>query len=113
ARFQRLTRGPLVDMLPPGWELWLDGGHNAAAGDVIAATLRAWRAQGDALPLHLVFGMLNTKEPVAFLRPLTPLARSLKAVAIPGDHSSLTAAEAAAGAQLAGIEAAEAASVRD
>ncbi len=29
ARLQRLTRGPLAKSLPPGWELWLDGGHNA------------------------------------------------------------------------------------
>ena len=32
ARLQRLSHGPLPAMLPPGWELWLDGGHNPAAG---------------------------------------------------------------------------------
>ena len=32
ARLQRLTRGPLAETLPPGWELWLDGGHNPGAG---------------------------------------------------------------------------------
>ena len=37
ARMQRLTRGPLVEALPrtegpEGWELWVDGGHNPAAG---------------------------------------------------------------------------------
>ena len=30
ARLQRLERGPLVDLLPAGSALWLDGGHNPA-----------------------------------------------------------------------------------
>ncbi len=29
---QALTRGALVDIAPPGAELWLDGGHNPAGG---------------------------------------------------------------------------------
>ena len=37
ARLQRLTRGPLATLLPPGWELWLDGGHNADGGRVAGA----------------------------------------------------------------------------
>jgi len=32
ARLQRLTRGPLAGLLPPGWERWLDGGTNDSAG---------------------------------------------------------------------------------
>ena len=59
ARIQHLTRGPLVDLLPEGWELWLDGGHNAAAGVMLAAVAADW----DAQPLHLVFGMLDSKDP--------------------------------------------------
>ncbi len=104
ARLQRLTRGPLVEKLPRGWELWLDGGHNAAAGEALADFARHWR-EGIVghRPLHLVFGMLNTKEPVAFLKPLAPYARDLKAVRIEGDHASLPAEEAAAAARAAGI----------
>ena len=94
ARLQRLTRGPLVEALPPGSELWLDGGHNEDAGRVIAQQLDLWRA-ADPRPLHLVFGMLNTKAAQAFLAPLATRAASLQAVAIPGEANSLTAAEAA------------------
>ena len=35
ARLQRLD-GRLAAMLPPGWELWLDGGHNPGAGAALA-----------------------------------------------------------------------------
>jgi dihydrofolate synthase/folylpolyglutamate synthase len=106
ARLQRLRRGPLAEKLPKGWELWLDGGHNAAAGEVLADFAKHWRRGSDSQrPLHLVFGMLNTKEPVAFLKPLAPFTKDLQAVRIEGEHASLPAEEAAAAARAAGIEA--------
>jgi dihydrofolate synthase/folylpolyglutamate synthase len=106
ARLQRLRRGRLVNKLPKGWELWLDGGHNAAAGEVLADFARHWRQGIEGhRPLHLVFGMLNTKEPVAFLKPLAPFTKDLQAVRIEGDHASLPAEDAAAAARAAGIEA--------
>jgi dihydrofolate synthase/folylpolyglutamate synthase len=93
ARMQRLTQGPLVAMLPSRkWELWLDGGHNAEAGEVIATMLADWNAE-DGKPAHLIFGMLNTKDPIAFLRQLAPHAEDMAAVAIPGDHASLSVDE--------------------
>lgn len=108
-RLQRLTRGPLAEALPPGWELWLDGGHNPAAGAALAETLKTWRDR----PLHLIYGMLNTKGAEGFLEPLAPLTQDLKAVAIPGEKASLSAEEAAARAARAGLDAAPAAAVAD
>lgn len=103
ARMQRLVQGPLVDMLPGGnWELWLDGGHNAEAGEVIAGMLADWR-NADGKPAHLIFGMLNTKDPVAFLSQIAPHAEDLAAVAIPGDHASLSAEECVAAAAQVGL----------
>jgi dihydrofolate synthase/folylpolyglutamate synthase len=103
ARLQRLTRGPLVEMMR-GWELWLDGGHNPAAGEVLAASIGTWRDR----PLHLVVGMLNTKDSAGFLAPLAPAARSLQAVTIPDEENPLPAAkivEAAGSVGMAGQEA--------
>jgi dihydrofolate synthase/folylpolyglutamate synthase len=91
-RLQTLTQGPLPALLPDGWELWLDGGHNAAAGLALAEAIGRRRDR----PLHLIFGMMNSKAVREFLRPLAPLAQSLHAVAIPGEPNSLSA-EAAAG----------------
>jgi dihydrofolate synthase/folylpolyglutamate synthase len=100
-RLQRLARGPLVDLLPEGWELWLDGGHNAAAGEALAQELAGWRER----PLHLLYGMLNTKAARGFLAPLAPFAETLHAVAIPGAAASLGAEEAARAATEAGFQA--------
>jgi dihydrofolate synthase / folylpolyglutamate synthase len=106
-RLQRLTRGPLVDRLPPGWDLWLDGGHNDSAGEVLGAQAARWH-DADGLPLKLIFGMLATKEPKDFLRPLSGFASTLRAVAIPGEEASLSPDDAASAARVVGIDDAEA-----
>ena len=48
ARMQRLASGALVDQAPPGCEIWLDGGHNAEGGRVVAAALGRSRRAGVA-----------------------------------------------------------------
>jgi dihydrofolate synthase/folylpolyglutamate synthase len=86
ARLQRLSRGTLVGTLPEAWELWLDGGHNPAAGEALAAHIRAhWSDR----PLHLVVGMKAGKGVEGFLAPLLPLAASTHAVAEPGQHLAM------------------------
>ncbi len=103
-RLQRLTLGPLPELLPGDWELWLDGGHNAAAGAALARELTDW-AEWRERPLHLVYGMLDTKAAQGFLRPLAPRAETLHAVVIPGEAASLSAEEAAREARQAGFQA--------
>jgi dihydrofolate synthase/folylpolyglutamate synthase len=100
-RLQRLTRGPLVAHLPATCELWLDGGHNPAAGEALAASLDG----AGMRPLHLVVGMLNTKDEAGFLRPLAPLASSVHTVPVPDEQASRDPIEAAAEARRFGIAA--------
>ena len=103
ARMQRLRHGPLVAALRRG-TLWLDGGHNPAAGSAIAATL----AQMNIGRLWLVCGMLNTKDVAGFMRPLRDVAQHLYAVSIPGEAATLSAQATADAARHAGIDASEA-----
>lgn len=106
ARMQRLRHGPLIDAAPLA-ELWLDGGHNPAGGQAVAATL----ARMPARPTHLVVGMLNTKDIAGYLRPLAAQATSLTAVSIPGEANTLSAEQTQAAALAAGISAGVATSV--
>lgn len=99
ARLQRLRHGPLVEAAGPGAELWLDGGHNPAAGIALAEAV----ARLPARPLHLVCGMLRTKDAAGFLRPLAALAKSLSGVSIPGEAATLDASETVTAAGHAGI----------
>ena len=110
ARMQKLTRGPLVDAMPAGSELWLDGGHNAAAGEALAAILDDWRAQ-DTRPVHLITGMLTTKAAADYLLPLVPRIESLHAVAIPGADATFDAEVLAEIAEKMSIQAESATSV--
>ncbi len=100
ARMQRLTHGPLVEAAGDA-ELWLDGGHNPAGGEAVAATL----ARMPRKPTHLILGMLNTKDIAGYLRPVAAQAESLTAVSIPGEANTLTAEETQAAAARAGMTA--------
>jgi dihydrofolate synthase/folylpolyglutamate synthase len=109
ARLQHLSRGPLIGLVPADVELWLDGGHNPAAGEVLGPVVAGWQDR----PLDLVVGMLNTKDAAGFLRPMAPYARSLSAVTIPGEDNPLPDTEIAAAARSVGIAAETAPSVEN
>ncbi len=108
ARMQRLKTGPLIDQAPDA-ELWLDGGHNAAAGIALADLLGTLPSR----PTHLICGMLNTKDVSGYLAPLAGQAASLTAVSIPGEANTLSAEETAAAATGVNLSASTAASVSD
>ncbi len=97
ARLQKLTSGKLRSFLPPQDELWLDGGHNDSAGEALAVQAAEWRRQDDR-PLHLVVGMISTKHPEEFLRPLVPYIDTLYTINVPTEvptHSAVYIAEVA------------------
>ena len=106
ARMQRLKTGPLTDAAPNA-EIWLDGGHNAAAGDALASVLKSLPDR----PTYLICGMLNTKDVSGYLRPLAAEATSLTAVSIPGEINTLPADTTAEAAQFIGLPATTANSV--
>nr|WP_319947543.1 folylpolyglutamate synthase/dihydrofolate synthase family protein [uncultured Shimia sp.] len=108
ARMQRLNTGPLIE-LAPETELWLDGGHNAAAGVALAAVLEALPKRNT----HLICGMLNTKDISGYLAPLAQQAKTLTAVSIPGEANTLPAVETAAAAQAVGLSSSVADSVSE
>jgi dihydrofolate synthase/folylpolyglutamate synthase len=101
ARLQHLTRGPLVDSLPAGGALWLDGGHNPAAAHALADGLK----NHDPRPWHLIVGMLRTKDQDGFLAPLAPLARSIRTVPVPDEAASWDAEASARALRAAGFSA--------
>jgi dihydrofolate synthase/folylpolyglutamate synthase len=83
ARLQRL-RGPLLQKLPPGSELWLDGAHNPGGAEALATQLAAWKS-----PTTLILGMKQSKDVAEVLRILAPHAAQIFAVAEPEQHLAL------------------------
>lgn len=78
ARMQRLGEGPLTQLVP-GTPVWLDGGHNRDAGNVLARFL----GEREIAP-HLILGMIAGKDPAALLEPLQRHVESVTLVPVPG-----------------------------
>jgi dihydrofolate synthase/folylpolyglutamate synthase len=88
ARMQRLASGALVDQAPPGCELWLDGGHNADGGRVVAAALGDLEERVSR-PLVVIAGMMANKDASAFLANFAGLTRHIIAVQIPDRDNAM------------------------
>jgi dihydrofolate synthase / folylpolyglutamate synthase len=88
ARMQRLASGALVDLSPTGCELWLDGGHNADGGRVVAAALGDLEERVSR-PLVVIVGMMANKDAGAFLANFAGLTRHIIAVPIPDRDNAM------------------------
>ena len=99
ARMQKLKSGVLNRCFPSA-EIWLDGGHNPAAGEAIAAYFSKLKSR----PTYAICGMLNTKDVKGFLKPLAPQIDKLFGISIPGETNTLTGEETSREATSIGIE---------
>lgn len=108
ARMQRLKTGRLVELAGDA-QLWLDGGHNPAAGAAIASYL----ASGSQARTYMICGMLKTKDVEGYMHPFKGLVEKLYAVSIPGEPATLSAEETAKSAKNVGLESFVAETVAD
>jgi dihydrofolate synthase / folylpolyglutamate synthase len=106
ARMQRLSSGRLAALVPPGGELWIDGGHNPDGGRVIASAL-ADLEERVSRPLVLIVGMLANKDGEGFLKNFTGLARRIVTVPIPHQENVFSAETLAQAARAIGLPAQE------
>ena len=98
ARLHKIKSGPLIKKLeqqPFKTDLWIDGGHNEAAGKAVASFLKD-PFHGKS---HLIFGMLNSKDVKTFLSGMATMLESIICVTIPGDVPSLTGVQVAQAAK--------------
>ncbi len=110
ARMQRLASGTLVDQAPPGCEIWLDGGHNAEGGRVVAAALGDLEERVSR-PLVVIVGMMANKDAGAFLANFAGLTRHIIAVQIPGRDNAMPPDRLADAARALGMRVESSASV--
>ncbi|MEZ5813949.1 MAG: folylpolyglutamate synthase/dihydrofolate synthase family protein [Alphaproteobacteria bacterium] len=71
--------------------IFLDGGHNANAGQALARQAALW--QKDAKPLSVILGMMQKKDAKNFLKPLLPFIDNLYVVDIENEPQSQSAGE--------------------
>jgi dihydrofolate synthase/folylpolyglutamate synthase len=87
-RLQRLTEGRLMAHAPAGAEIWVDGGHNPGAGEVIAEAMATFEER-QPRPLFMITGMINTKDPVGYFHAFAGLAEKVFCVPIRASDSAI------------------------
>lgn len=102
-RLQRLAGGKLSHHGPPGAEIWIDGGHNPGAGQVIAEAMASFEER-EPRPLFLIIGMINTKDPVGYFKAFLDLAEQVFTVPIHGSDAGLDPVALAEDAAAVGFE---------
>lgn len=85
-RLQRLSEGRLLLHAPAGAEIWIDGGHNPGAGEVIAEAMATFEER-QSRPLFLITGMINTKDPVGYFKAFAGLVEKVFCVPIRGSEA--------------------------
>ena len=86
-----------------GTEIWLDGGHNAAGGQVIAQALAEFDERVPR-PVHVILGMMETKDAHAFIAPFKGLVERIYTVPIPDEPNAFSAEALAEIASAEGFE---------
>jgi len=109
ARLQPV-HGTLLQLLPPGSELWLDGGHNAHGAAALALALEEMQVRRP-LALVLIMGLMNTRKPADFLAPFAGKIEQVFALTIPGEPNAHAAATIVEQAREGGFEAAQSSSI--
>ncbi|MGJ8569150.1 MAG: bifunctional folylpolyglutamate synthase/dihydrofolate synthase [Hoeflea sp.] len=87
-RLERLTHGRLFESAMDGVELWIDGGHNPGAGQVIAEAMANLNDR-ESRPLILITGMINTKDPVGYFDAFAGMARHVFTVPVSESEAGL------------------------
>lgn len=93
ARMERIIAGARFEMLPKGWELWVDGGHNMAAGHMLAAFIdESWSDN----PPYIIFGTTQGKDVKTMLSPLIGKTKGVFAIPVISEPKSYASATIAA-----------------
>lgn len=111
ARLQHLTHGMLVDAVEENCDLWLDGGHNPAAGATVAHFLGDLEER-DSRPVTLICGMLDTKDTVDYFRQFETLVERVITVPITSSEAGIDPEFLADRAEEAGLPAISAPSLK-
>jgi dihydrofolate synthase/folylpolyglutamate synthase len=102
ARMQRLSHGALTALGPAACEIWLDGGHNAEGGRVVAAALGDLEERVSR-PLVVIVGMMANKDASAFLANFAGLTRHIIVVPIPDQDKAMAPSDLANAARALGM----------
>jgi len=103
-RFEQLPPGIITSLVGGAGEVWIDGGHNVGAGEVIAKELEN-RNCLVSKDLVLICAMLTTKNPQQYFAQFAALNPKIYTVPITTSEHGIAPQALAEYAQAAGLEA--------
>ncbi|MDA0782382.1 MAG: bifunctional folylpolyglutamate synthase/dihydrofolate synthase [Rickettsiales bacterium] len=109
ARMQQLTSGRLIDMLPQGWEIWLDGAHNNAGANVVSCMIDDWKNK----PTYLVCGFTRGRNAQEMLSHFKGKVKFVCGMLVQTEIAAQTAHVIADAAKKVGIDAKDFDSIED
>lgn len=110
ARMEKISAGVLYEMLPAGWELWLDGAHNNGGAQMVAATIGSlWKDK----PTYLINGRTGNRDIKSFLSYFKDKVQLICAVKVKSEPLGELAVNIANGAKEIGLKAYECDSIKD
>lgn len=102
ARMQRITSGVIFEMLPGGFELWVDGAHNTGGAQMISATIaNLWQDK----PTYLINGRTGDRDIKGFLDYFKGLVEFVCGVKVVSEPKGESAENITLGAKAAGLDA--------
>jgi len=102
-RFERLPSGTITGLFDKQVEIWIDGGHNESAGEVIARELVRLNSQ-HRKNLTMICAMLKSKNPGAYFSHFKDLAPKVITVPVSGTQHGFDATELAEISRNTGLE---------
>lgn len=111
-RMQKPQQGRLAALAAEGAEIWIDGGHNPAAGEAVSSAIADLEERVER-PLFLIVAMLKTKEPLGYFRPFAGLARHCFTIPLANTENAIPPHDLAEYARSAGVSAEPAESIED
>lgn len=110
ARMQKITAGILYEMLPEGFELWVDGAHNTGGAQMISATIaNLWKDK----PTYLINGRTGDRDIKGYLEYFKGIVEFVYGVRVVSEPKGETAENIVAGAKDAGLTAYACDSIKD
>jgi dihydrofolate synthase/folylpolyglutamate synthase len=100
ARLQNLKEGNLVNLLPSNAELWIDGAHNEAGGEVLSL----W-VEDKVEPIYIIAGMTKGRDSKKFFQYFTNKVKHVYGVLVEAEPSSHAPEYIVNAAQAVGINA--------
>ncbi|MCF6322403.1 MAG: bifunctional folylpolyglutamate synthase/dihydrofolate synthase [Rhizobiaceae bacterium] len=102
-RFERLSPGTVTGLFEDDAEIWIDGGHNEGAGEVIARELEHLNA-AHPKNLTMICAMLKSKNPQTYFAHFKNLTPRVFTIPVSGTKHGFEAPELANFARQAGLD---------